>query len=527
MNSRKTESSVHAKPSAAETGERLQRVSVFVRWCFQRETLSLWNCLVTIFPVMVAGYFSQFALGYYSPWQGTHLLRTLLWVAAFFIFVGGMRHASKAVCWEVSRELRDLVRLTGIDPRTLLWCKSLSRWWTISLSVLVILPLAMFARTLGATSFDQWFSGGCWLLLLIALTAGFAMIASVTSNQVSNPETMAATSTFLLMAMYHVMFWVCSAVIGMTLWFSRGTFDLPVGSFGRQAIQFVLSLSPAAGLYRGLTSPSTFSPLDVTYWPHFVTAGFCVLAASKVMRNRFRVTTRGEDGPSESIANKHSVVPNPRLRPRFSDRPFYWKDTYILGGGNWSKSWWTAISLLATVGVFSALVYKIPAVVIAVVAVCAAPCLLAIRFDALLVPEFRDQTWGSLMLLPVNPNIFLLEKLRAAASERIAILLPVGVAAAIGMVSSPAVILMAATVAMLVGVLMIEISIVNQLYVKTWWIGLVVAGITIGLIAFLVPVWLFFGYGLGFFVTLVILAIVIFGFLSRIQDRLKNWSDAS
>ncbi len=498
---------------------------MFVRWCLQRETVRLWNYLVLITPVLVAGYFSRFSLDERVSSPGPHLLQNLLWISVFFVFVAGVRHASKAVCWEVSREQRDLVRLTGIDPRTLLWCKVFSHWCTICLSILMILPLALFARTLGAVEFDQWFAGGCWLLLITLLTAGFAMIASVTSNQVANPETTASTATFLLMIVYHLMFWGGAAVIGLISWLTSGAVDLGVGSSGQKAIHSILSLAPMAGLFRGLSSPSTFSPWNVTYWFHFVTAGFFMWAATKVIRGRFRVTTRGDEEPTQQKSIIKSVSELPYLRPRCGHRPFFWKDRYILGGGKWSQSWWTAISLLATAAVISAVVYGVPATLIAVLSVCAAPCLLATRFDALLVPEFRDQTWGSLMLLPVDPGLIMLEKIRAAAWEQMALLLPVGVSIAMGMVSSPNVVLMVVPLAFLSGVLLIEISIIKQLYIKTWWINLVVLNITLGLIIGVVTVWLTCPAVTSFVSTVAALVIVIFGFMFQIRKRLENWSE--
>jgi hypothetical protein len=524
MNSPKSESSDVTGGSRPDAGSRLSRILVFLEWCLRREAMRPWNYLVLLMPVVAAGYFSENFIVRNLPQQGPELLRTLLWVSAFFVFVGGVRHASKAVCWEVSRELRDLVRLTGIEPKILLWCTSLCRWWTIGLSILMILPLAILARTLGAISFDQWFSGGCWLLLLAALVAGFAMIASVSSNQVSNPETTAATATFLLMVLYHVAFWGFGAVIGLISWGTNGTIDFTSGSLGRKSIQFVLSLAPIAGLYRGLASPSMFTPLDPTYWLHFVTAGFCIWAASIVIHNRFRVTTRGDDGPSVVAQKNQTIVTPPFMRPRCSDRPFFWKDTFILGEGRWSQSFWTAVSLFSLVFVFSAVAYDFP-LATAIVAVCAAPCLLAVRFDALLVAEFREQTWNSLMLLPVDPKVFLLEKLRAAAWERKAVLLPVGVAAAFALFSNATALLMTATVAAIAGVLMIEVSILNQFYSKVGLAQSAIALLMILSIGFLVPAWVYLYAGLSFAITVVTMLVYCGFFYWLINWRLRNWTE--
>ena len=101
-------------------------------------------------------------------------------------------HAARAVCWEISTEIRELVRLTGIGPIQLLLCKSLARWISIACSLLVLLPLVLFALTLGGTSMTQVVAYGWGLLMLAVLTASFALLAGVLANSSQNVGTTAA-----------------------------------------------------------------------------------------------------------------------------------------------------------------------------------------------------------------------------------------------------------------------------------------------------------------------------------------------
>ena len=523
-----------AKPlpgkSVSDVGDRWRAFWVFLQWGIRRESLSLWNYTILLLPVLVSAFFFRnLVLGRYSS-QGSTVLESLLGVATFFIFIGGVRHASKAVCWEVSRELRDLVRLTGIDPATLLWCKSFCRWWTIGLSIILTLPLAMYARTMGANSADQWFAGGCWLLLVTILTAGFSMFASVTSNRATNAETTAVTGSFLLMVVYHLFFWMISLMIGVAGWYLSNTDGPPAGSIWNQAIVFALSFAPIAGVYRGLKSPGTFTPLDPTFLLHFVTGAFCLWAATVVMRNRLRVTTQGDEPMAAAVTAPRIVITPGLLRPRCTDRPFFWKDTYILGAGRWSQIWWTFLSGIGLIALISVAMQNVDSAgilptVIGIIAVCISPCVIAVRFDALLTAEFRENTWNSLMLLPIDPRILILAKIQAAAWERKAMFVPVVIGAAIASYWNVIAVMIAATIALLMGILMIEVSILNQFYSKSWWVSPVTGLFIILMIVFILAFWITFGVATGFVFTCLTLAVVNFCIYVHIDWRLDNWTE--
>ena len=516
MNSQTTDSNMSSGLATEETAERLHRAKVFLIWCLQREALLFRNCLGMIFLPVTAIYL----LCQWPLMEADFLLQMILWIAVLYSFLAG-GSAAKAVSWDVSREHRDLIRLTGIDPVTLLWCKSLSLWWSILLFQLTLLPLAILASRLGETNDDRWRAAGCWLILMIVLTAGFAMIASASSIQSSNPEATAGNVMFVLMLIYHILFVLCAAVIGIYSRLTHGTFAIFDGSPEHKAMQYVLSLAPVSGLYRGFTSPSTFSPWELSYWLHYLTAALCLWAACRVMRNRFRVTTGGDDMLTRSSKLKRWDGPVQPPRPRCGDRPFFWKDIYILGGGRRSRIMWLVTSILASIGVIVLHRFPLP---VAIAAVCIAPLLVLTQFDALLVREFREQTWDSLMLLPVDPMVLLVEKLRAAAWDRMTFLFPTGLAVVLGMVSNASVVLMTATIALLVGLLLVEVSIVNQLYAKSRWIGPAILGLTIVLIGILVPLWVRFDLVASFLLTVVLLGMIILGMVSSINYRLKNWS---
>ena len=506
------------------------RDRAFFGWCLRREATRGWNYTVLLVPLLVAGYCMTWISGEIDRGNGKWLLQTLFGVAATFVLIGGIRHASKAVCWEVSNESRDLVRLTGIDPIKMLWLKSCGCWWTVFLSLFLMTPLFLFARTLGAVALDLWVVGFSWLLLLFALTAGFAMVASVSSNRVSNPETTAATATFFLLLVYHFLFWGFGTVASLILWLGEDAFFPAQRNWVQAAIPYVFRLAPISGFVQGFISPSIFSPLDPGYWIHFFTAGVSMWGASIVIRQRFRVTKRGDEEIREPMVQKPRFVTPVLMRPRCTDRPFFWKDVYILGGGNWSRSWWIAMGLLAAMGMVSYLVgYGATAhgalLPVGLIAICVTPCVIAFRFDALLTPEFRDKTWDSLMLLPFDPRFILLEKLKATAWERIGLFLPVTLAAGGAITISPTIVLTTTLMATLVGCLLINLTIINQFYAKKWWLGPLLVIAIVAFIGILIPVCGLFPSELSFLIAVLLICLMIGGLSWHIDYRLRRWTD--
>ena len=573
-----------AAPSAASNrAGPWQTIEVFAGWCLRREA-PRWRPSVFRMTVLI-----PVALAWLEaatiwpdlrhPGMGAEATRQLLWLAAMAVFGGGVQFASKAVCWEVSPEMRDLVRLTGIEAKTLLWATTLSRWWTIGWSVLLMLPLAMFARTLGGVSSDQLLAGAYGLALLAALTGGFGMLAGVLTFDAKNPEKTASTATWLGLVIYNVGFVLLAQAIYWGNWLIAGNVSQSLD----RLCQRIAYGAPVVSLANALWSPDLFTPSDPGYWLHFLTAIVCAALATVAIELRFRSSAKpadadssdglpslhlsmtggsdveeGHSGPSGSGVEERtgqSAPPPGRevvavrvvrpvasgRRPRCSDRPFFWKDVYVLSDERKWLNTWTLFYFAATIGVLllgvvSLLLSVVSnddsdrylVVVVAIFSIVVAAIILALRFDALLTAEFRDRTWGSLMLLPVDPCDLLLTKLGATLYEQRFAALPVGASLIALVMLGPGEAIvgagMTAVIAMLASGLLCQTSCINQLLGKAWWVGLCQA---IGFIAVIVAasaIWLNCGLWPGFVLTGAFLSgivlVVQFGCVNRLA---RNW----
>ena len=488
---------------------------------------------------------------------GREAVRQLLLLAAVAVFAGGQQFASKAVCWEVSPEMRDLVRLTGIGAKTLLWTTTLSRWWTIGWMLLLMLPLAMFARTMGGVDADQWLAGACGLALLAALMGGFGMLAGVLTVDAKNPEKTASTATWLGLVIYNVGFVLVSQMIFWGNFFITGNESPALRDWcGRIAY-----CAPITSLMHALRSPALFSASDPGYWLHFLTAAGCAALATLAIEFRFRSSTsaaeatasdalpsislskstRVDQSPDREVAADRDAAPVQIVRPvvsgrrpRCSDRPFFWKDVYVLSDERkWLKTW-TLFYFAATIGVLLLSVVSSDnlnrhvVAVAAVLSIVVAAVILSMRFDALLTAEFRDRTWGSLMLLPVDPVDLLRTKLWATMFEQRFAVLPLGVAqAALWLVGPQEAIVvggMTAVIAVIVSGLLCQMSCINQLLGKAWWVGPCQAMGFIAIIVGAFAIWMKCGLWPGFLLASAFLAGVVLALQFGCVNRLaRNW----
>ena len=528
---------------------------IFAEWCLQRE-MPRWLPSVYRMSFLIPALLAWLEMAVIwpdlkHPGAGREAVQHLLWFAAAVVLVGGVQFAAKAVCWELSLEMRDIVRLTGLDAKLLLWSKTLACWWTIAWSLLLMLPLVPFARTLGGVMIDQLLVGLHGLLLLAALTAGFGMLASVLTAGTKNPEKMAASATSLGLLIYNLSFVFLSLSLFWGTWLITGAVSPELKLvFSRIAL-----CAPAVSVTNALRSPFLFTPSAPAYWMHYLTAIACAALATLVIEFRSRssvssmeaetaderpsfqpskmkleVSASSTSGVEQQMvldsASVHSpqhaaikVRSNSGGRPRCSDQPFLWKDIYVLSDERKRINPWTLCYLAATIGLILLGVistdiadrYRLMGLAIPCIVVTAV--LLSIRFDALLTAEFRDRTWGSLMLLPIDPCDLLQTKLCATLWEQRFGILPVGVAflaqTLIGPGDAVVALGMTSAIALIASGLLCQMSCINQLLGKAWWVGLcqTIGFITVIVIAF--AIWLNCGLWLGFVLTSLFLAIVL------------------
>ncbi|MDB5342526.1 MAG: hypothetical protein JWP89_903 [Schlesneria sp.] len=502
-----------------------QRIAVLWEWSLRREALHLLPQLFIVGPLLaIALTYSRLWPVHWHKNYGRDSLLILFAIAVLQILGGAATRAAQAISWEISSELRELVRLTGIGPMTLLCCKSLARWVTIGCSVLTLIPLVCLALTLGGASLAQLAAYGWGLLMLTALAASVAALAGIVSTQNSNTAATTAMATFILILLYHMLFWVPALAILILNLAITGTANLPDPSWWQTISEFLWEAAPIMVIYHISVAPASFNPLSATYWLHFLTALCIFRYAAIVMIVRFHSVT-GADLSESSSGDEPLALTG---RPRCSAAPFFWKDAYVLIG-TLSQGIWTLVHFLLAIPIFcSALLYRndgIP-LVIGIVTACASAILFAVRFDSLISTEFRQKTWHDLMLLPIDRPVLLWAKARAICWEHRMAALPIGIAISSGFLHSPTAIFMTCVIAALTAILMCQVAAIYYVTPKYWWSGPSQMLGFLALVVFCLVIWMNFPIWPGFIMVASLMAVTTIPIQHFIESSLDAWVES-
>jgi hypothetical protein len=457
-----------------------------------------------------------------SPDQGRAIFESLYVFACGLILLGGANWCSPAVCAEVSSEMRELLRLTGIKPMTLLSCRMLARWSTIVWMLLIMLPVVCLARALGGVTTNELLACAASLLMLTVLTAAMACVAGVSVANSENGAKTATLLTLLLMLLYHSLFWLTSAIASLIDWFIESDFlyGVPSQPWLDFLYDFSIRATPVGVLIRAAQSPDTFSVLSPEYWIHFLAGIWCFRMSAIVMRNRFRSLRSASDDDLVRSQSTGEI----RIRPRYTGDLLFWKDAYVLSGGMRAQRRCDWIYAMVAAGVVAIGMFSkndAAIVVVGILALCVWPGTFAHRTASLLIMEFHQNTWSSLMLLPIDRNQLLVSKCKAVAWLHRAVVIPVLLAIGFAFPRGPWLISIAVLIAPLAAIMLSLVSCLEGLWPRLSSPSiLVLAGI--GLAA----IWYSFGHWIGLGATIAGMGFLIVVTRSVIDYCLTNWDES-
>jgi hypothetical protein len=266
-----------------------------------------------------------------SRWQnvtapGLTFFASVISVQAVCITLAGLGFFASAITEEKEEETLGLLRMTNLNPLSILLGKSTSRLCGVLLLVVAQLPFTLLAVTLGGVSWGQIAAAYCTLGAYVFFLANLALLGSVIA-----PRTGGAA---LFTAAMLLLFFFCGSLVEIVRavsvdhgWLAVGKLEAAIGRFGEAAND----ATPVKRLVEILRTGFAGAPAGVQVWTD-VTLGVICFATAWAAFARFA------DRASEGA--RHTAGPARRffgLRFRRPPRPWKdalaWKDFYFLTGG--------------------------------------------------------------------------------------------------------------------------------------------------------------------------------------------------
>lgn len=345
---------------------------------------------------LALGYYALWNAQQHSRWYGAPGLRFFLFVVmanAWLILLAGISYFSATITEEKEENTLGLMLMTGLSPLGLLLGKAGGRMVQAALLVLLQLPLAMLAITLGGITLAKVLAAMSALIALLFFVGNLALLCSV----------LCRTTRSAALAMI-----VCSVVYGVAAWFLE-IINWQYARFGGGS-RFWSSLCELhvfrriVFLFESSAQPAMISPCEIVF---FTGGSICFLLSWAL----FGWAVQQPD--TVPVARAWWMARHQKSRwvnpGRVWETALVWKELYFTLGG------WQQL-LMKTAGyVFLVMVIAITNLLIdrgrdwefteefSVVCLSLAMALEgAVLASRVFSEEIRHQTWSALALTPMS-----------------------------------------------------------------------------------------------------------------------------
>ena len=275
--------------------------------------------------------------------QGLGFFGTVIYVDLVFILLAGCGYFASAITEEKEEMTLGLLRMTNLNPLSILLGKSTSRLCGALLLLVAQLPFTMLAVTLGGISLGQIAAAYCTLGAFLIFLANLALLASVLCQRSAGAAALTIGALLLFFAVVPLLNWIAH----LPAQFGLITDDAVWVVALEQVAEFAWKASPFTRINEVLATGFNDRAFGWQAASNLALGAGCFLLAWLGF-DRF-CEERPESGPRRAGASRRRRF----LRAgRVWRRALAWKDFYFLTGG---KVW--------LLGKF--LIYGLPLVVMA------------------------------------------------------------------------------------------------------------------------------------------------------------------
>jgi hypothetical protein len=263
-----------------------------------------------------------------SSTAGLTFFTMVIWINVVFFTVVGLSHFASAITEEKEEMTLGLLRMTNLNPLSILLGKSTNRLFVALLYLIAQFPFTLLAVTLGGVATSQVVAAYVSLAAYIMLLANLALFFSVLCRRTYT----AAFLSFVSLVVGVVMIWIVHAVVQMLL--GVGILQNPGAVEARMpemlaecTIAYRLADVLSTGFAGGPLCPQVISNIALAA----VLFGMSWLIFDSATRSQLGV----DAGPARPVTSAKTVPGRRRLfapgRP--GTGAIYWKDRHFLHHG--------------------------------------------------------------------------------------------------------------------------------------------------------------------------------------------------
>lgn len=273
----------------------------------------------------------------WSNAPGLHFFQTVVMIDLAFVLLAAVSYFSSAISEEKEEMTLGLLRMTNLNPLSILLGKSTSRLCNAALLFAAQLPFTLLAITLGGISLRQIFAAYLTIAAFLALVSNLALLASVVCRRSSGAAVLTAFTLIFFFAIVPVAAWFAQLPMRLGL--------IATGNIWTDALDglagLALAASPFTRMIAILNTGFAGDVFDFQTWSNLAMGAACFLL-SWLIFERFcseqKETAPSRVGLTRTRERRRSVFSPGRVW-RHS---VAWKDFYFTTGGKL----WLFIKLL-------------------------------------------------------------------------------------------------------------------------------------------------------------------------------------
>ncbi len=267
---------------------------------------------------------------------GLRFFSTVIVIDLCFVVLAGVGYFAAAISEEKEEMTLGLLRMTNLNPLSILLGKSTSRLCTAALLFAAQIPFTLLAITLGGISLRQIFAAYLAVAAFLVFVSNLALFGSVICRRTSGSAVFTGVTLFTFFAVVPIAAWLARLPVRLGLLVSSSAWVEALDGFAK----FALDASPFSRLNAILRTGFRDDVFTFQVWTNLA-LGLAFFLLAWALFEKFCAEQK-ETAPSRVGVARQRGRARAFSPGRAWNRPLAWKDFHFLAGGKF----WIGVKLL-------------------------------------------------------------------------------------------------------------------------------------------------------------------------------------